>query len=127
MYLYRLSGIRKTVLTTEFHLTMSMKKRSKTDISLISVSAALFMYYAGSWGLRRYWRILLERSGLGSIPSDVSSIMRMTVRLILVLIIMIITGQAGIFRRKSGSFFKGLVSGCSLPSETATCAMFGGH
>ena len=111
MFFDQLSGIKETALITEFHLTMSMKTRSKTDISLISVSAALFMYYAGSWGLRRYWYALLIRTSLENIPSDLSSLMRMIVRLILVLVIMIYTGQTSIFRRKRSSFFKGLVSG----------------
>lgn len=111
MFFDQLSGIKGTALITEFHLTMSMKTRGKTDISLISVSAALFLYYAGSWGLKRYWHVLLVRAGLGNIPSDVSSIMRMTIRFILVLIIMILTGQISVLHRKRSNFFKGLVSG----------------
>ena len=86
-------------------------EHSPISISWMRVWTALIFYLMGSLLLRRYWPALLIRTGLGDIPSDLSSLLRMCARLLLVLGIMVAAGQTYIFRRKGTGFLKGLVPG----------------
>ena len=90
---------------------MRNDSQSRSEHPWLAICSALAGYYIGSMILRRYWAGILYRMGLNALPARILTLLWMTALFLLVLLLLVLTGQVKIFRQRRTGFLKGLVPG----------------